>query len=179
MTGTGPVPAAALRELRPADIPVRLTNASSGQVPGDPFAELDQMTGLASVKHQVRLLAAEASAEQLRRDAGLPAASRFPRAVHFPAYTNEELTAIFTAMARDAGLQLADGVTEKLHAILAATPHGKNFGNARHARNLLEQAISAQALRITRPGADRAEIRSLRSEDLPEPSTPAPDNTPG
>jgi hypothetical protein len=52
-------------------------------------------------------------------------ASRFPRTVHFPAYTDEQLAAIFTAMARNAGLQLADGTTAKLRAILAATPRGK------------------------------------------------------
>lgn len=307
MTGTGPVPGAALRELLPADIPGRLTAATPAQVSGDPFAELAQMTGLASVKHQVRLLAAEARAEQLRRDSGLPAAtpsrhmiftgppgtakttvarliaaiyaqlgllssgrltevtradligryigqtaplvtqavasalggvlfideaytlaisdspndfgpeaiatllklmedhrgdlvviaagyehemhallqanpglaSRFPRTVNFPGYTDEELAAIFTSMARNADLQLADAVTAKLCAILAATPRGKTFGNARHVRNLLEQAISAQALRITRPGADPAEIRILRAEDLPEPSAPAADRTPG
>jgi Holliday junction resolvasome RuvABC ATP-dependent DNA helicase subunit len=307
MTGTTPVPGAALRKLLAADIPARLTAASSRQVPGDPFAELDQMTGLESVKHQVRLLAAEARAEQLRRDAGLPAAtpsrhtvftgppgtakttvarligaiyaqlgllssghlievtradligryigetaprvtqavasaiggvlfideaytlalsdspkdfgpeaiatlvklmedhrgdlvviaagyehemhallqanpglaSRFPRTVHFPGYTDDELGAIFTGMARSAGLQLADGVAEKLRAILTVTPRGKSFGNARHVRSLLEQAISAQALRITRPGADPAEIRILRAEDLPEPSAPAPDHVPG
>jgi SpoVK/Ycf46/Vps4 family AAA+-type ATPase len=75
MTGTGPAPAAALRELLPADIPSQLMPASSRQVPGHPFAELEQMTGLTSVKHQIRLLAAEARAEQLRRDAGLPAAT--------------------------------------------------------------------------------------------------------
>ena len=307
MTGTGPVPGAALRELLPDDIPAGLATARPPQAAGDPFAELDQMTGLAAVKHQVRLLAAEASAEQLRRDAGLPAAtpsrhmiftgppgtakttvarliaaiyaqlgllssghltevtradligryigqtaplvtraaaaalggvlfideayalaisdspgdygaeaiatlvklmedhrgdlvviaagyepemrallqanpglaSRFPRTVHFPAYTNQELTAILTAMARNAGLQLADGTVAKLRAVLAATPRGKNFGNARHVRNLLEQAISAQALRITTPGADPAEIRILRAEDLPEPSAPTPGMNPG
>src|ERR1022692_39070 len=307
MTDTGPVPGAALRELLAADIPGRLTAVRSALVSGDPFAELDQMTGLASVKHQVRLLAAEARAEQLRRDADLPAAtpsrhmiftgppgtakttvarliaaiyaqlgllssghltevtradligryigetaplvtqavaaalggvlfideaytlalsdspndygpeaiatllklmedhrgdlvviaagyehemhallhanpglaSRFPQTVHFPAYTDEELAAIFAGMARSAGLQLADGMTEKLRVILAATPRLKNFGNARHVRNLLEQAISAQALRITRPGANPAEIRILRTEDLPEPSASAPDRTPG
>jgi SpoVK/Ycf46/Vps4 family AAA+-type ATPase len=77
-------------------------------------------------------------------------ASRFPRTVHFPAYTDEQLAAIFASMTRSAGLQLADGTTAKLRAILAATPRGKNFGNARHVRNLLEQAMSAQAVRITR-----------------------------
>lgn len=307
MTSTGPVPGAALRELLAADIPGRLTAARSAQVPGDPFAELEQMTGLASVKHQVRLLAAEARAGQLRRDAGLPAAtpsrhmiftgppgtakttvarliaaiyaqlgllssghlievtradligryigetaprvtqavasalggvlfideaytlaisdspndfgpeaiatllklmedhrsdlvviaagydhemhallqanpgltSRFPRTVHFPGYTDDELAAIFADMASKAGLQLADGTTAKLRTILAGAPRGKNFGNGRHVRNLLEQAISAQAIRITRPGADPAEIRILRAGDLPESPEPAPDRTPG
>lgn len=75
MTGAASVPAAALRELLADDIPAGLTPARSRQVAGDPFAELEQMTGLASVKHQVRLMAAEARAEQLRRDAGLPAAT--------------------------------------------------------------------------------------------------------
>jgi len=307
MTGTTRVPVAALRELLAADIPAGLTPARSPQAVGDPFAELEQMTGLAPVKHQVRLLAAEARAEQLRRNAGLPAAtptrhmiftgppgtakttvarliaaiyaqlgllssghlteatradligryvgqtaplvtqavaaalggilfideaytlalsdspndygpeaiatllklmedhrgdlvviaagyehemhalvlanpglaSRFPRTLHFPGYTDEELAAIFAAMARSAGLQLADGTTAKLRAILAVTPRGKSFGNARQVRNLLEQAISAQALRITRPRADPAEIRILRAEDLPEPPALAPDHAPG
>ena len=307
MTGTTTVPGAALRELLADDLPAGLTPARPRHVPGDPFAELEQMTGLALVKHQVRLLAAEARAEQLRRDAGLPAASpsrhmiftgppgtakttvarllaatcarlgllssghltevtradligryigetaplvtqavatalggvlfideaytltlsdspndygaeaiatllklmedhrsdliviaagyepemhallqanpglasRFSRTVHFPGYTNEELAAIFAGMARNAGLRLADDMTGKLRAILAATPRGKNFGNARHVRNLLEQAMSAQALRITTPGTDPAEVRILRAEDLPEPPAPAIDGTPG
>ena len=302
-----PVPAAALRELLAEDIPADLTPGSTRQVAGDPFAELAQMTGLESVKHQVRLLAAEARAEQLRRDAGLPAttpsrhmiftgppgtakttvarliaaiynqlgllsnghlievtradligqyigetaplvtsavaaalggvlfideaytlalsdspkdfgaeaiaallklmedhrgdliviaagyetemrallqanpglASRFPKTVHFPGYTDDQLTDIFATMAASAGLTLADGTTAKLRAILAATPRDRNFGNARHVRNLLEQAISAQALRITTPGADPAEIRTLRAEDLPDSPAPAPENAPG
>jgi Holliday junction resolvasome RuvABC ATP-dependent DNA helicase subunit len=302
-----PVPAAALRELRAEDIPAGLTPGSTRQVSGDPFAELAQMTGLESVKHQVRLLAAEARAEQLRRDAGLPAttpsrhmiftgppgtakttvarlisaiyhqlgllsnghlievtradligqyigetaplvtravaaalggvlfideaytlalsdspkdfgaeaiaallklmedhrgdliviaagyetemrallhanpglASRFPKTVHFPGYTDDQLADIFATMAASGGLTLADGTTARLRAILAATPRDRNFGNARHIRNLLEQAISAQALRITTPGTDPAEIRTLRAEDLPDSPAPAPDNAPG
>ncbi len=34
-------------------------------------------------------------------------------------------------------------------------------------------------MRITRPGADLAEIRILRAEDLPEPPAQAPDQSPG
>ncbi len=55
------------------------------------------------------------------------------------------------AAASRLGLHLAYGVTARVRAILAATPRGEHFGNARYARNLLEQAIATQALRITRP----------------------------
>jgi hypothetical protein len=51
-------------------------SASAGTADGDPLAELDLMTGLDAVKQQVRLLVAEARAEQVRRDAGMPA--RYP-----------------------------------------------------------------------------------------------------
>ena len=106
-------------------------------------------------------------------------ASRFPKTVHFPGYTDGQLADIFATMAARAGLTLAEGTTARLRAILAATPRDRNFGNARHVRNLLEQAISAQALRITTAGTDPAEIRTLRAEDLPDSPAPAPDNTPG
>jgi hypothetical protein len=43
-------------------------------------------------------------------------------------------------------------------------------------RNLLDQTIAAQALRITTAKADTAEVRTLRSEDLPpSPAPPAKD----
>jgi AAA+ superfamily predicted ATPase len=269
--------------------------AQAGKTGGDPLAELDQMTGLDAVKQQVRLLVAEARAEQLRRDAGMPArypsrhmiftgqpgtakttvarliaaiyaqlgllssghlievaradlvgryigetapkvtaaaaaalggvlfideaytltisdsendfgpeaiatltklmedyrrdlvviaagyerdmtrflranaglASRFPTTVHFPGYTDGELVAIFAAMAAGDGFRLADGVIPRLRTILGATPRGPDFGNGRHVRNLLDQAIAAQGLRIT--SADDSstdDVRQLRPEDL-------------
>jgi len=304
--GTGP---GGMSELTAGDIPGELTAAGTGGEPGDPFAELDRMTGLAEVKAQVRLLAAEARADQLRRDAGMPdrassrhlvfagppgtakttvarliaaiyaqlglltsghlvevaradligpyigqtapmvtdavsralggvlfideaysltlsdsprdygaeavatlvklmedhrrdlvviaagypdqmqqflranpgLASRFARTIRFPGYTDGELAEIFTQMAQADGFQLGDGMAARLRQILAATPRGADFGNARHVRNLLDQAIAAQALRITGgDDAQVADVRTLLPEDLPgRPSAQPDDNDTG
>ncbi|MBX6767588.1 MAG: AAA family ATPase, partial [Actinomadura rubrobrunea] len=101
-------------------------------------------------------------------------ASRFPKRLHFPDYSVDELLAIFEQMADQAGFTLADGVLGQVRARLAAEPRGPSFGNARMVRNLLDAAIARQAQRITaaadaRPGVkiDDAEVRMLRPEDLP------------
>jgi SpoVK/Ycf46/Vps4 family AAA+-type ATPase len=299
----------ALGVITAEDIPSLSGSADGASQPGDPIAELDAMTGLRAVKEQVRLMAAEAQAEQLRRDAGMPErwpsrhmiftgqpgtakttvarliaaiycqlgllttghlvevaradlvaryigqtapqvteavtralggvlfideaytltisssdndfgpeaiatliklmedhrrdlvviaagyeaqmrqflqanpglASRIPRIVHFPGYADDELITIFGDMATQAGFHLADGVTGRLSAILAGTPRGDDFGNARYVRNLLDGAIAAQALRITTTSPSSAEIRTLRPEDLPSaPVRPsARDDAPG
>ncbi|HYI44160.1 MAG TPA: AAA family ATPase [Actinomycetota bacterium] len=54
------------------DLPKDITGAPT--TGGDPIAELDQLVGLESVKHEVRLLAAEAGAEDARRKAGMSVA---------------------------------------------------------------------------------------------------------
>jgi SpoVK/Ycf46/Vps4 family AAA+-type ATPase len=59
-------------EILPADVPQTLTPAARVELPSDPLAEIDRLVGLAAVKQEVRLLVAEAKAERLRRDAGIP-----------------------------------------------------------------------------------------------------------
>jgi Holliday junction resolvasome RuvABC ATP-dependent DNA helicase subunit len=105
----------------------------------------------------------------LHANSGL--ASRFPVSVRFPGYTDRELAQIFTTTALAAGFRLAEDVAPRLRTILAATPRGPDFGNARHIRNLLDQAIANQALRITAADADGADVRELQAIDLP----PVPD----
>ncbi len=302
-TGTDP---SALTLLTDDDIPDAADLAGASGTHGDPLAELDTMTGLTSVKQQVRLLVAEAKAEQLRRDAGMPVrypsrhmvftgqpgtakttvarliaaiyaqlgllssghlvevaradlvgqyigqtapkvtevvagvlggvlfideaysltvsgserdygpeaiatliklmedyrkdlvviaagyehemtrflsantglASRFPTIVQFPGYTDDELAAIFATMAEADGFVLADGLLPRVRAILAATPRGPEFGNARHVRNLLDQTIAAQGLRLTTTDDGRADVRELRADDLPgTPGLPLPEAT--
>ncbi|RFU41812.1 AAA family ATPase, partial [Actinomadura logoneensis] len=102
---------------------------------------------------------------------------RFPRVLRFPDYSDDELVAIFESMAGAAGFQLAGGVAEAVRRRIAAQPRGREFGNARFVRNLLDAAIARQAQRITgvAPGSgggaeavESTEVTLLRPEDLPD-----------
>jgi SpoVK/Ycf46/Vps4 family AAA+-type ATPase len=94
---------------------------------------------------------------------------RFPKVLRFPDYSDDELVTIFEVMAADAGFMLAEGVVDTLRGLVAAHRRDASFGNARLVRNLLEAAISRQALRITSGGdVDTAEVRLLRPADLPD-----------
>jgi SpoVK/Ycf46/Vps4 family AAA+-type ATPase len=106
----------------------------------------------------------------LRFNPGLD--SRFPKVLHFPDYTEDELVTIFEFMTAEYGFTLADGVVAALRRDLAAVPRGASFGNARLIRNILDAAIARQAQRIIDAGIeapDPDEVRMLRPEDLPEP----------
>jgi hypothetical protein len=74
--------------------------------------------------------------------------SRFPKTIHFPDYTTDELVAIFTTICNEnhyvAG---ADSLAEVRHR-LDAMPRDRGFGNGRVVRNLFEAAIGAQANRV-------------------------------
>ncbi|WP_433462621.1 AAA family ATPase [Spirillospora sp. CA-128828] len=114
----------------------------------------------------------DAEMEQfLKANPGLRA--RFPKVLRFPDYTDAELVTIFEHMAAEAGFTLADGVLDALRRLVGAHRRDASFGNARLVRNLLEAAISRQALRITSGGdIEPAEVRLLRPEDLPDAPPP-------
>jgi len=61
--------------ILPVDLPSSLLATGRVELPGDPLAEVDALIGLDHVKHEVHLLVAEARAERLRREAGIPIAS--------------------------------------------------------------------------------------------------------
>ncbi|TDQ01507.1 AAA family ATPase [Labedaea rhizosphaerae] len=60
-----------LAEIRPEDVPATVSDAA-GELPADPLAQIDELIGLDAVKAEVRLMVAEAKADRLRRDAGMP-----------------------------------------------------------------------------------------------------------
>jgi DNA polymerase III delta prime subunit len=98
-------------------------------------------------------------------------ASRFARRLRFPDYDDDELLAIFRSMAAATGIELGDGVDERMKAILRTTVRGPGFGNARYVRTLFERALGQQALRVTGTGEvdpDPAALRLLLPEDLPD-----------
>jgi SpoVK/Ycf46/Vps4 family AAA+-type ATPase len=97
-------------------------------------------------------------------------ASRFPKRLHFPDYTDDDLVAIFELMAERDGFSLNAGVARALREHLSRLQRGPSFGNARLIRNMLDATAARQAQRITsgkrRPS--NADIRALNLEDLPD-----------
>ncbi len=74
--------------------------------------------------------------------------SRFNQYIHFDDYNDEQLAAIMTSMAATQGFTIsADDVASAVE-LLSRERAGTNFGNARAVRNVLDQAIRRQAVRI-------------------------------
>jgi len=75
--------------------------------------------------------------------------SRFARTLEFPDYSTDELTAIFELIAGAKQYHLDDGARVRLREVIEAESRGRGFGNARFTRNVFEQAVSMQAVRLS------------------------------
>ena len=78
-------------------------------------------------------------------------ASRFTHRINIDDYTPEELTEIFRRMAEGQGYSFAGGTLDKtLKAFrkLSAEKSGKDFGNAREARNMLDSVLGNIGARV-------------------------------
>ena len=73
--------------------------------------------------------------------------SRFQRFVHFPDYNVDDLDRIFSLMASNYEIELADGVTERVRNVIEESSSEVRAGNARFVRNLLETAYGRMAAR--------------------------------
>jgi len=74
--------------------------------------------------------------------------SRFAREIHFPDYSPAELLAITEKLATDRDYRVEPEARAALEQIYGALAGTTRFGNARYSRNLLEQAMSRQAVRL-------------------------------
>ncbi|HEX2029652.1 MAG TPA: AAA family ATPase [Nitriliruptorales bacterium] len=95
--------------------------------------------------------------------------SRFPRTIHFPDYTDDELVAIVDHLADRAQYRLDDAAHAAVQGFFARQERGRGFGNGRLARNLFERMIANQASRLVtleRP-TDR-DLLTLRGADVPD-----------
>ncbi|QXC62705.1 AAA family ATPase [Aquihabitans sp. G128] len=113
-------------------------------------------------------------------------ASRFPKTIFFPDYTDDELWSIFSTVGEKAGYRPDASAEAKVRAWFASVPRDKGFGNGRLARNLFEDAVARQAGRvvaITDPTDEQ--LTTLVAEDIAgpgegprhgnaEPAAPAP-----
>src|SRR5439155_19077124 len=74
--------------------------------------------------------------------------SRFPKTIHFPDYSDEELVAIFKSLCDKNAYKLDAEAEAAIRRYFEQQPRDKGFGNARLSRNLFEAAVAKQASRI-------------------------------
>ena len=93
--------------------------------------------------------------------------SRFARTLEFPDYTTDELLRIFDSMSEGKEYHLDGAARERLAAVIEAEPRGRGFGNARFVRNVFEQAVAIQAVRLTDVAAPtREQLTTLTAPDI-------------
>jgi Holliday junction resolvasome RuvABC ATP-dependent DNA helicase subunit len=94
-------------------------------------------------------------------------ASRFRLTIDFPDYTDGELVAIFERQCRSSDFTPSEPCVAGMRAVLANTPRGEGFGNARFVRSVFEAAVIRQAWRL-RDVADPSveQLRELQPADL-------------
>jgi hypothetical protein len=79
-------------------------------------------------------------------------------------------------LATDSDYDVTEGAEKRVREILAATPRGPSFGNARFVRNLLEQAIGRSAWRLRNVAEPTTtQLRELLMVDVDEHDDPPTD----
>ncbi|MDO5381242.1 MAG: AAA family ATPase [Eubacteriales bacterium] len=94
--------------------------------------------------------------------------SRIAFHINFDDYTEEELYEILVSMATKSGVKLSEDVHDKVIEIFGHACKHKDFGNGRFVRNIYEQALMNQTLRIAKntEQPSEKELRTLVAEDF-------------
>ncbi|MBW3557646.1 MAG: hypothetical protein KY454_12005, partial [Actinobacteria bacterium] len=102
--------------------------------------------------------------------------SRFPKTIHFPDYTNDELVSIFESMCKKSSYTCGAEAKAAASRYFQSQPRDKGFGNGRLARNLFESAMAHQASRlVTISEPTNEQLMELLAEDVvPPPAAPVP-----
>ena len=74
--------------------------------------------------------------------------SRIPHWVDFPDYNADELTEIFKFMIEQRGFSVDTDAVKEAHYILDKVKNIENFGNGRYVRNLIDEAVQKQSVRL-------------------------------
>jgi ATP-dependent Clp protease ATP-binding subunit ClpA len=107
----------------------------------------------------------DAMAGFIRSNPGLR--SRFKTYVDFPDYEPDELALIFERFAKATAIRLHDGVLEAAARVFARAALRPDFGNARFARSLFEQAYARMAARAFADGIVTVdELTLIEARDL-------------
>ena len=96
--------------------------------------------------------------------------SRFPKVIHFPDYTTDELLQILDGLGARGGYRMDDPARARARTWLDSITRDKGFGNGRTARNLFEAAVSAQATRLAPVASPTDEqLTLILADDIPAP----------
>ena len=99
--------------------------------------------------------------------------SRFTQTIHFDDYTPDELTEIFLHLAEGKNFTIDEDTRAAIHRQFEQLylRRDKNFGNAREARRIFNEAVERQSQRLVKlmgdPGFKESDMYSLTKEDLP------------
>ena len=97
--------------------------------------------------------------------------SRFKNFIHFEDYDPMGVANIFNSFCLDAGCRVAESASEKIMKILFEKwdrykRDNEKWGNGRLARNIFEECIKRQALRIS--GRRKADLSIIEASDVPD-----------
>ena len=99
--------------------------------------------------------------------------SRFTQTIHFDDYSPDELTQIFLNLAAAKNFTISDETKGAIHRQFEQLylRRDKNFGNAREARRIFDEAVEKQSQRLVAlmsdPGFKEEEMYSITTDDLP------------
>ena len=99
--------------------------------------------------------------------------SRFTQTIHFDDYTPDELTQIFLHLADGKNFTVDDDTRAAIHRQFEQLylRRDKNFGNAREARRIFDEAVERQSQRLVKlmgaPDFQESDMFSLTKDDLP------------
>jgi SpoVK/Ycf46/Vps4 family AAA+-type ATPase len=99
--------------------------------------------------------------------------SRFTQTIHFDDYTPDELTEIFLKLAAGKNFTVNEETKAAIHRVFEQLylRRDKNFGNAREARRIFNEAVERQSQRLVKemgkPGFQESDMFALTKEDLP------------
>ena len=100
--------------------------------------------------------------------------SRFTQTIHFDDYTPDELTEIFLHLASGKNFTVDEETKAAIHRMFEQLylRRDKNFGNAREARRIFNEAVERQSQRLvkqmTSPDFKESDMFALTTADLPQ-----------
>ena len=97
--------------------------------------------------------------------------SRFPKTIHFPDYSDDDLVAIFESMCAKSSYVCTPEARGAARSFFSRQKRDKGFGNGRLARNLFEAAIAHQASRlVVQENPTNEELMALVADDVVPPA---------